>query len=509
MSHYYNKDKLPQYYKIGSKYDNQSYANKNINPEMNFLNKQIMEEERMARVKKAKQLEEFSAFANNRQVSKQSTYTSKVNNDNLTGKIGQECRNIKMGINNQHQEQCSRDDNLKNQRNSLSNGFNIINNSIYGFYDPYQQFPKTSYQANYQAKVNQDLYLQKIPNNQQQQSKAPLSHQTQNQQMRKEVNLSHQQDREYEEMVKKMQNAKIRSDEGQSKGKEMQTEKQIQDQQHIQKQYDIEKQLYEQQMKQREMSEQQTGEIIPENPTEDYQNEEYMRHERMREIFNNNQQQGIDANQPHYQPPEKTYANNQEYAQSSDRNRPVSDDEYKAYMEFMRKTEETSKANKGEQIQSSDINADQNQNEMTEEEYYRYLQNPEQSSIKPEYIQKLQQREMMANQSNINDEDLNPIDAEYIKKLKAYEEIVQGDQQKEYQQQQMISNTERPFSSDQQMKTPYNQSQSQQYTPSTFQQQKMPNYQAICNQIKKTNNLSSIKARNAKTNYISGNPCKI
>ena len=92
MSAYYkNRNKKEPQIKIGSKYENIEYSTKNIDPNLNYLNRQLYEEEHLSKCRKKRQLEEYSYYAKALENSRPpSEKFSKVNYDNLTGKIGQE-----------------------------------------------------------------------------------------------------------------------------------------------------------------------------------------------------------------------------------------------------------------------------------------------------------------------------------------------------------------------------------------------------------------------------------
>lgn len=159
MSAYYkNRNKKEPQIKIGSKYENIEYSTKNIDPNLNYLNRQLYEEEHLSKCRKKRQLEEYSYYAKALENARPpSEKFSKVNYDNLTGKIGQE--KMEEDIYKYQQSRSKVESNAfakppqnKDIRSMNYHGYNIINNNILGFCDPAQKFPSTSYQQNYQPK---------------------------------------------------------------------------------------------------------------------------------------------------------------------------------------------------------------------------------------------------------------------------------------------------------------------------------------------------------------------
>ena len=159
MSAYYkNRNKKEPQIKIGSKYENIEYSTKNIDPNLNYLNRQLYEEEHLSKCRKKRQLEEYSYYAKALENSRPpSEKFSKVNYDNLTGKIGQE--KMEEEFYKYQQSRSKVESNAfakppqnKDMRSMNYHGYNIINNNILGFCDPAQKFPPTSYQQNYQPK---------------------------------------------------------------------------------------------------------------------------------------------------------------------------------------------------------------------------------------------------------------------------------------------------------------------------------------------------------------------
>ena len=162
----YKKFKKEPQLKIGSKKENLLYSEKNINPELNFLNKQLSQEEYNSIMRKKNQKEEFSALSKNFQdnyMGLPNLAHQRIDFDNVAGKIGQERR--EMDINKYQQQPSFAKDQVYNtyinndkERNNKKYFHNIINNTIFGFCDPSMKYPKTSYQSNYQGnEMNEHL----------------------------------------------------------------------------------------------------------------------------------------------------------------------------------------------------------------------------------------------------------------------------------------------------------------------------------------------------------------
>lgn len=155
MNYFKKQAKEPEI-KIGDKKEKTLYSIKNISPELNLFNKQILEEEYLSNKKKQYQKEELSS------ISKcfQETYTKpnlahqRIDFDNVAGKIGQEKREEQIDKYTK-QRAFSKDQvfNNYNYQNSekKKNIHSIINNTIFGFCDPTLKFPKTSYQSNFES----------------------------------------------------------------------------------------------------------------------------------------------------------------------------------------------------------------------------------------------------------------------------------------------------------------------------------------------------------------------
>ena len=168
----YKKYRKEPQIKIGSKKENVLYSEKNINPELNFFNKQLSREEFASNMRKKNQKEEFSTLSKNFQdnyMGPPNLAHQRIDFDNVAGKIGQEKR--EMDINKYQQQPSFAKDQVYNtyinndkERNNKKYYHNIINNTIFGFCDPSMKYPKTSYQSNYQGSdINEQLkYLSKM-----------------------------------------------------------------------------------------------------------------------------------------------------------------------------------------------------------------------------------------------------------------------------------------------------------------------------------------------------------
>ena len=157
--------------KIGSKAENILYSEKNINPDLNFLNKQLSEEEYLSHQRKLYQKEEFSTLSKNFQdnyMGPPNLAHQRIDVDNVSGKIGQERREKEISK-YQNQPSFAQDQvyntyiNNDRERNNKKYYHNIINNTIFGFCDPAMKYPKTSYQSNFRGNdINEQLkYLSK------------------------------------------------------------------------------------------------------------------------------------------------------------------------------------------------------------------------------------------------------------------------------------------------------------------------------------------------------------
>lgn len=155
--------------KIGSKKEKTMYSDKNIDPNLNFFNRQLIEEENLSRMRKQSQKEELSTISKyyeDNYSNRPNLAHQKIDFDNVAGKIGQEKRQEQ--INKYQQQRSYSKDQVfyKNIENSekKKNIHSIINNTIFGFCDPSLKFPKTSYQANYEPtnKNSQLEFLSKM-----------------------------------------------------------------------------------------------------------------------------------------------------------------------------------------------------------------------------------------------------------------------------------------------------------------------------------------------------------
>ena len=167
----YKKYRREPQLKIGSKAENILYSEKNINPDLNFFNKQLSEEEYLSNKRKIYQKEEFSTLSKNFQdnyMGPPNLAHQRIDVDNVSGKIGQERREMEISK-YQSQPSFAKDQvyntyiNNDRERNNKKYYHNIINNTIFGFCDPGMKYPKTSYQSNFRGNdINEQLkYLTK------------------------------------------------------------------------------------------------------------------------------------------------------------------------------------------------------------------------------------------------------------------------------------------------------------------------------------------------------------
>ena len=158
---YYPQKKKPDpLLKIGLKRETLAYTDKNIDPNLNFLNRFLYDEERKKLDKLERQKQEFKYIS---KAYEESHYQNpnltkkKINVDHISGKIGQENREIQF---NNYQNSGSKlttdqafSKPFKPDIKSINyHGYNIINNNILGFCNPNQQFPSSSYQNTYLGK---------------------------------------------------------------------------------------------------------------------------------------------------------------------------------------------------------------------------------------------------------------------------------------------------------------------------------------------------------------------
>ena len=159
---YYQKQNLKQpLLKIGSKVENISYTDKNIDPNLNYFNKYLNQEEHNKIVKMQKERAELGYLAKafeQTHMENPNLINKKIDVDKISGKIGQENKeeNYNKYINqktNIYNSTLSTEPLSKPNIRSINyHGYNIINNMILGFCDPGAKFPKTSYQNNYEGK---------------------------------------------------------------------------------------------------------------------------------------------------------------------------------------------------------------------------------------------------------------------------------------------------------------------------------------------------------------------
>lgn len=168
MNYFKKQNKEPQI-KIGDKKEKTFYSIKNISPEFNLFNKQILEEEYLSNQRKKNQKEELSTISRyfQERYTKPNLAHQRIDFDNVAGKIGQERRQEEIDKYSK-QRSFSKDqvfhsyDMQNNEKKK--NYYNIINNTIFGFCDPTLKFPKTSYQSNFESIDNNSRlkFLSKI-----------------------------------------------------------------------------------------------------------------------------------------------------------------------------------------------------------------------------------------------------------------------------------------------------------------------------------------------------------
>ncbi len=158
---YYPKRTKPDpLLKIGVKKETLAYTDKNTDPNLNFLNRYLYDEERKKLDKIERQKQELSyiskAYEQTHNQNKNLT-KKKINVDQISGKIGQENREIQYENYTNSGTSLTTDQlfpkEFKPDIRSLNyHGYNIINNNILGFCDPGQKFPNSSYQNTYLGK---------------------------------------------------------------------------------------------------------------------------------------------------------------------------------------------------------------------------------------------------------------------------------------------------------------------------------------------------------------------
>ena len=158
---YYPKRTKPDpLLKIGVKKETLAYTDKNTDPNLNFLNRYLYDEERKKLDKIERQKQELSyiskAYEQSHNQNKNLT-KKKINEDQISGKIGQENREIQYENYTNSGTSLTTDQlfpkEFKPDIRSLNyHGYNIINNNILGFCDPGQKFPNSSYQNTYLGK---------------------------------------------------------------------------------------------------------------------------------------------------------------------------------------------------------------------------------------------------------------------------------------------------------------------------------------------------------------------
>ena len=147
--------------KIGINKEVLDYTDKNIDPNLNFLDRYLNDEERKKYDKLKRQKEEFkylSKLYEGTHNQNPNLIKKKIYVDHISGKIGQENREIEFNKYQQNGSSLTTDQisfqniNKPNIKNINYHGYNIINNNILGFCDPNQKFPGSSYQNTYLGK---------------------------------------------------------------------------------------------------------------------------------------------------------------------------------------------------------------------------------------------------------------------------------------------------------------------------------------------------------------------
>ncbi|MCQ2819750.1 MAG: hypothetical protein MJ252_20995 [archaeon] len=407
MSEFYKRRfaKEPQL-KIGSKTENVEYSTKNIDPKLNYLNRQLYAEESLKNTRKQRQLEEYSYYAKATSQAKNphDIFPSKVNFDNVAGKIGQEGKEedfYKYTQSNSkiHGNNIAMSGRPKDMRSMNYHGYNIINNDIFGFYNPEQKFPKTSYQANYKPKTLERSLADLTPEqfedykrfreqqlrmmNQENIQKEPMMGGEYNQQRERE---------EYEKMI--MEREKQREIMMQKEKREipqnippeaMERERQMNPE-------GIPPEVMEQ-MRQREMMEQQRQ--IPKEAQPNYENDE--NYKRGYEQFLMEQQQREKEGRPLNYP--------EEPRENKEKPNPYKDAFQQAYpdkeyiptpAQQMMQRQKTPLEAEGNNIPNMEENQPKLPNGLTEEEYYNYMKQRE--AEEAEIRRQQQMRQMQSEQ---------------------------------------------------------------------------------------------------------------
>lgn len=509
---YRNRFKKEPQIKIGSKTENVAYSTKNIDPNLNYLNRQIYEEESLSKARQKRQLAEYSYYAQavGQTKSPFDNMHSKVNFDNLTGKIGQELKEedfykYTQGKSKIHGNNIAMNNKPNDIRGMNYHGYNIINNDIFGFYNPDQKFPKSSYQTNYQPKtLENDL-----------------------------ANLTPEQFEDY----KKFREEQLKALEAQKSQKEQIELNQIQ-RDAMTRRNDIEGQAlrkfeqeqfnypqkeqdqYEQMLRDRELRMQQQQQELYErkikapmdNPPLQKEMPDNIPKDVPRDIPRENIEERVPSN-PQVPESNNIYQNDEMYQ--------------KAYQEYMMKQQQNNQnpeSNRQQQIEmggnpnipkkEDNIPREQNipyqeppipqsklPNGISDEEYMNYInylrQREEEEALKmrqqqqaqPTQIQQeeINERERYQNYLKAQEQEANlkaKQDPEYLSKVKHYEEIVQGGDDEINPSQRM---------NEQEM---YYQQEPKQ----------VPNYHMAKMQSQPLQGATPGKID--KTNYISGNPCK-
>ena len=139
---YYPKRTKPDpLLKIGVKKETLAYTDKNTDPNLNFLNRYLYDEERKKYDKLKRQKEEFkylSKLYEGTHNQNPNLIKKKIYVDHISGKIGQENREIEFNKYQQNGSSLTTDQisfqniNKPNIKNINYHGYNIINNNILG-----------------------------------------------------------------------------------------------------------------------------------------------------------------------------------------------------------------------------------------------------------------------------------------------------------------------------------------------------------------------------------------
>ena len=432
---YYQKQNLKQpLLKIGSKVENLVYTDKNIDPNLNYFNKYLNQEEQNKLTKMQKERAELGYLAKTYEESHMENpnlVKKKIDVDKISGKIGQENKedNYNKYINQKTQiynstlstEPLSK----PNIRSINYHGYNIINNMILGFCDPGQKFPKTSYQNNYEGKQlpkevenlspeeyqdymkfrNEQLNLMM---NKEREMKGSLGNNmkeivrkknlTEDEKKRLILQQKMLREQEYQKNVQLLAQEQRNMDKAQinlSTKKDLQAE--------TQRQYD----LY---MQQQQLMEQKEKEKIPMMPPKNEEEEQYLKMKKEQEEYERYQQAMMaQQQQPPLSPEEIEY-----YRQIQQQR------EYERYMyeqEMMRKQQEAyleqqagknQPINKNPNIEIKEPSVNKNIEEKNLPQKDPQQLSQEEEAYRKKYEEYLLQQEQLNNQNKIPNQQLPP-----------------------------------------------------------------------------------------------------